>query len=144
MRWVGATARFISGVFAPPCWVGPSCGERYWGEFYSDRPDCGDPCDEYGNWIGRGRWHGRGGCSTCGRHAEYPADAAPAAGVPAGEEVMSDGVAEPAPTPAPPPPPKVQRSARAKPKSEWYRTNQGARKTELTRSRSRDGYAWVE
>jgi hypothetical protein len=46
----------------------PSCGgDRYWGDFYSDPPDCWDPCDKYGNYTG-------GGCSTCGgkgRHARY-------------------------------------------------------------------------
>lgn len=35
------------------------CGERYWGDFYSDGPDCWDPCDCYGNYAG-------GGCKSCG------------------------------------------------------------------------------
>lgn len=30
------------------------CGERYWGEYVSNPPDCCDPCDCHGNWIGRG------------------------------------------------------------------------------------------
>jgi hypothetical protein len=40
-------------------WCGPSCGERYWGDFYSDSPDCWDPCDGSGNYTG-------GRCRNCG------------------------------------------------------------------------------
>lgn len=29
-------------------------GEVYWSEWFSDPPDCCDPCDDYGHWIGRG------------------------------------------------------------------------------------------
>jgi hypothetical protein len=39
----------------PRCWWGPSCGERYWGDFYSDPPDCWDPCDCHGNYNGGGQ-----------------------------------------------------------------------------------------
>jgi len=28
------------------------CGEVYWGEWTSDPPDCCDPCDDCGNWVG--------------------------------------------------------------------------------------------
>ena len=45
----------LSCVFAllmGGCWGGPSCGQRYWGDFYSDPPDCWDPCDGYGNYTG--------------------------------------------------------------------------------------------
>ncbi len=28
------------------------CGEIYWDEWLSDPPDCCDPCDQCGNWIG--------------------------------------------------------------------------------------------
>jgi len=31
------------------------CGERYWGDWYGDPPDCHDPCDQCGNYVGRGR-----------------------------------------------------------------------------------------
>jgi hypothetical protein len=31
---------------------GKGCGEIYWGEWYSDPPDCCDPCDDCGNWVG--------------------------------------------------------------------------------------------
>jgi hypothetical protein len=43
------------------------CGEKYWGEFYSDPPARCDPCDHYGNWIGGGCATGTcatGGCTT--------------------------------------------------------------------------------
>jgi hypothetical protein len=40
-------------------WCGGNCGERYWGDFYNDPPDCCDPCDCHGNFTG-------GGCSHCG------------------------------------------------------------------------------
>ncbi len=42
----------IFRIFRPVTWMGPSCGERYWGDFYSDPPDCCDPCDYYGNYTG--------------------------------------------------------------------------------------------
>lgn len=32
---------------------GSSCGEVYWDEWLSDPPECCDPCDQHGNWIGR-------------------------------------------------------------------------------------------
>ena len=31
---------------------GSGCGEVYWDEWVSDPPDCVDPCDDCGNWIG--------------------------------------------------------------------------------------------
>jgi len=31
---------------------GSGCGEFYWSDFYSEPPDCCDPCDRWGNWIG--------------------------------------------------------------------------------------------
>jgi hypothetical protein len=39
-------------IFDPVTWMGPSCGERYWGDFYGEPPDCCDPCDCYGNYTG--------------------------------------------------------------------------------------------
>lgn len=39
------------------CGCSSGCGERYWGEC-SEPVDCHDPCDQCGNWTGRG-------CSTC-------------------------------------------------------------------------------
>jgi hypothetical protein len=54
-------------LFTPNSWCGPSCGERYWGDFYSDPPDCWDPCDHCGNYTG-------GGCHNCGG-SSHPAHA---------------------------------------------------------------------
>lgn len=34
------------------------CGERYWGDWYGDPPECCDPCDQFGNFTG-------GGCGRC-------------------------------------------------------------------------------
>lgn len=31
---------------------GAGCGGVYWDEWINDPPDCCDPCDEYGNWVG--------------------------------------------------------------------------------------------
>jgi hypothetical protein len=36
------------------------CGERYWGDWYGDPPECCDPCDQFGNFTGGG-WYGSGG-----------------------------------------------------------------------------------
>ena len=47
------------------CWCGSGCGERYWGDFYSDSPDCCDPCDGCGNYAGCGSGVS-GGCRSCG------------------------------------------------------------------------------
>jgi hypothetical protein len=49
----------LFALFMPNTWCGPSCGERYWGDFYTDPPDCEDPCDNSGNYSG-------GGCHHCG------------------------------------------------------------------------------
>ena len=45
---------WIVGLLRAPCWCGPSCGEMYWCDFHGDPPDCCDPCDRYGDYIGRG------------------------------------------------------------------------------------------
>lgn len=44
-------ALFTAGAY-PGCWGG--CGERYWGDWYGDPPDCSDPCDCQGNFTGGG------------------------------------------------------------------------------------------
>jgi hypothetical protein len=57
----------LSCVFAllmGDCWWGRTCGERYWGDFYSDPPDCWDPCDCYGNYTGN---FGKTSCRGCNR-----------------------------------------------------------------------------
>lgn len=61
----------IGGLFHAERWCGPVCGERYWGDFHGDPPDCYDPCDCYGNYVG--------GCQTCDLGpAGMPADGVPA------------------------------------------------------------------
>jgi len=50
-------ARGLLGwLFRPLAWscCDTSCGEIYWGDFHGDPPDCCDPCDDCGNWTGRG------------------------------------------------------------------------------------------
>ena len=39
------------GLFHPATCGCSGCGERYWGEWVNDRPDCHDPCDCHGNFI---------------------------------------------------------------------------------------------
>jgi hypothetical protein len=34
------------------CYCGPSCCERYWGEWISDPPYCCDPCNQCGHFVG--------------------------------------------------------------------------------------------
>jgi len=49
-------ALFTAGSY-PGCYGG--CGERYWGDWYSDPPDWCDPCDQQGNFNGGGgSWSG--------------------------------------------------------------------------------------
>lgn len=58
--WHRGPLSCLFALFVRPAWWGPSCGERYWGDFYSDLPDCWDPCDCYGNYTGTS------GCPKCG------------------------------------------------------------------------------
>ena len=52
----------IFALFTRDSWRGSGCGERYWGDFYGDPPDCSDPCDRCGNYTGGyGGWNGGGG-----------------------------------------------------------------------------------
>lgn len=57
--WHRGPLSCVFALFSCRTWWGPNCGERYWGDFYSDPPDCWDPCDGYGNYTG-------GGCQSCG------------------------------------------------------------------------------
>jgi hypothetical protein len=73
----------IFSIFKCNTWRGPSCGERYWGDFYSDPPECGDPCDNCGNYTGRATYGddfgsvrgysggGGGGCPNCNKHRAF-------------------------------------------------------------------------
>ena len=87
-----------------PCgknWCGSQCGELYWNEWVSIPPQCSDPCDECGNYIGPrlndGLYsHGNdyhGWCEHRHRHPRYPVAAQPA------EPVVAEpvGQGEPAP-----------------------------------------------
>ena len=72
----------VHKLFCPQKWDCGSCGERYWGDFHGDPPECCDPCDRCGNFTGAttdgcsngncggGGYQvehgGGGGCSTCG------------------------------------------------------------------------------
>lgn len=66
--WHRGPLSCLFALFSPNTWCGPSCGRRYWGDFYSDPPDCSDPCDGYGNYAGSGMG---GGCRTCGHGRTY-------------------------------------------------------------------------
>jgi hypothetical protein len=73
---------WLFGLFRCGTFCGSGCGERYWGDWYGDPPDCCDPCDNCGNFTGgsQGR-SGYGGaapeyaaaparqatCSSCGQ-----------------------------------------------------------------------------
>ena len=57
--WYRGPVSCLFALFSPQCWCGPSCGERYWGDFYSDPPDCGIRAMTRGNYSG-------GGCRACG------------------------------------------------------------------------------
>jgi hypothetical protein len=72
---------WLAGIFTRDSYWGGSCSSyRYWGDFYGDPPDINDPCDNCGNFTGRGYQSGgcqsgdcqgggmvrRGGCPTCG------------------------------------------------------------------------------
>jgi hypothetical protein len=112
--WHRGPLSCLFALFMRGSWCGPSCGERYWGDFYSDPPDCWDPCDNcYGNYTGRDgcRSCGGSGCRSCGGSAAgfdgYSRGAVGGRvddGVPvAGEDNVvsqTDRVVNPAPRPA--------------------------------------------
>jgi hypothetical protein len=86
--WHRGPLSCVFALFTPGFWCGRSCGERYWGDFYSDSPDCWDPCDCYGNYTG--------GCRNCG------GGQANNGALPSGEKIISqtDQAVGPAPRPA--------------------------------------------
>jgi hypothetical protein len=80
--WYRGPLSCLFALFGRGIWCGPNCGERYWGDFYSDPPDCQDPCDCQGNYAGGCRscgggshdgaaYHEGGGCKNCGRSAAH-------------------------------------------------------------------------
>ena len=73
----------VHKLLHPQTWDCGSCGERYWGDFHGDPPECCDPCDRCGNFNGAttdgcncgggGNYNMQysttgSGCSTCGSH----------------------------------------------------------------------------
>jgi hypothetical protein len=60
--WHRGPLSCLFALFTPNTWCGCGCGQRYWGDFYSDPPACQDPCDGYGNYAGGSG----GGCRSCG------------------------------------------------------------------------------
>jgi hypothetical protein len=81
----------LFSIFNCNTWRGPSCGERYWGDFYSDPPACHDPCDPCGNYVGRSNstyhWGNAGGyydsgssgsgCINCNKNRTWTSDPIP-------------------------------------------------------------------
>jgi len=51
----GGLLAWVFGLLRGSTYCDSGCGERYWGDWYGDPPDCHDPCDQCGNYIGRGR-----------------------------------------------------------------------------------------
>jgi hypothetical protein len=79
----------LFALFTRDSWSSCGCGQRYWGDFYGDPPDCCDPCDRCGNYIGGGS--GWGGCNGCGgRGGNY-----------GGSQQMMEEQISPTPVPVP-------------------------------------------
>ncbi len=94
-------------LFFQGCWSGPCCGERYWGDFYSDPPDCWDPCDCYGNYNGAECRAGncrqeRRVSKHGGEYMDYGMSEGPG-GAEGDTQIISetDGLASPSPSPTP-------------------------------------------
>jgi hypothetical protein len=111
--WHRGPLSCVFALLAPSTWCGAPCGERYWGDFYSDPPDCSDPCDGYGNYAGGGiRSYASGngmvrssGCKHCnggGGTTQYSGDMDEG-------EVVNDRI-QPSPSPVP-----AQRSSSGQP-----------------------------
>ncbi|MEE8451131.1 MAG: hypothetical protein V3R99_04420 [Thermoguttaceae bacterium] len=58
---------FVHSLFHAPSWDCGSCGERYWGDFHGDPPECCDPCDRCGNFTGAAM----DGCNSCNGGGGY-------------------------------------------------------------------------
>jgi len=48
----GGPLRWLYRLLTRNCYWGRSCGQRYWGDWWNDPPDCCDPCDRCGNFTG--------------------------------------------------------------------------------------------
>lgn len=82
---------FVFSIFKCNTWRGPVCGERYWGDFYTDPPECHDPCDTCGNYVGptsyggnwgsvRGYSSSGGGCKSCNKNRVMDSEPIPEEG----------------------------------------------------------------
>jgi hypothetical protein len=92
-----------------PCgnnWCGPSCGELFWCEWFSIPPQCCDPCDECGNFIGPrlndGLYsHGNDYQGWCehrhAHHVQQPTVAEPVQGAPSQPSPAPPGSPDPEP-----------------------------------------------
>ncbi len=119
--WHRGPLSCVFALFTRGCWWGPNCGERYWGDFYSDPPDYWDPCDGSGNYTGGGcsscGGNARGGCSSCGGgHVRSHAGGRYTSGAMMEEEQEGDVVSETERTATPAPKP-VAEPHKAPPKS---------------------------
>lgn len=99
--WYRGPLSCVFALFTPNYWHGRACGERYWGDFYSDPPDCWDPCDCQGNYTGGstmnyGSGHATGGCRNCARQSGSSMVGAGSEGMVRDERVVSDRVMTPA------------------------------------------------
>lgn len=70
---VAAPIAWVGSLFSAHCYYGPSCGETYYGDWYSSPPDCCEPCGLHGEWIGDGcstgqcgAYAGGSSCTSCG------------------------------------------------------------------------------
>lgn len=78
----GPLSWLFGGLCGGGC-CGSGCGEFYWSDFYSEPPDCCDPCDRCGNWTGGSCGYGGGcggGCGGSGYCAVKPLQNGYAAG----------------------------------------------------------------
>ena len=80
-------ALFRTGAYrgCGPCESRGGCGERYWGDWYGDPPECRDPCDAWGNFTG-------GGCARCGGYGGEPVAPMPGPYDDAGMAPPPDGI----------------------------------------------------
>ena len=85
------------GLLTPRCWGGPSCGQRYWGDYYSDPPCCCDPCDCHGNYNGCCHRNCGGGCNCGCDGGGHPAAGAMQEEVGEGKIVSESESAQPHP-----------------------------------------------
>jgi hypothetical protein len=112
--WHRGPLSCLFALFTPAYWGGRGCGERYWGDFYSDPPDCWDPCDCNGNYTGR--CHHCGGGYSDGYGGGRPAQVMP----PSDENAVPQGDREGNPAPKPAAQPHKAAKSYSQPYSQPY------------------------